>query len=173
VPVYALGDLVPEIDATAWVAAEAVVIGAVSIGPGSTIWPTAVLRGDDGRIVIGAETSVQDGAVLHTLPHQPTTVGDRCTIGHLAHLEGCTVEDDALVGTGAIVLHHAIVGARALVGAGALVPNRMHVPPDTVAVGVPAKVRDGMVVDLEYNQQGAQRYVARGARFRAELRRIG
>jgi carbonic anhydrase/acetyltransferase-like protein (isoleucine patch superfamily) len=173
VPVYALGDLVPAIDPSAWVAAEAVVIGAVTIGPGSTIWPTAVLRGDDGRIVIGAETSVQDGAVLHTLPEQPTTVGDRCTIGHLAHLEGCIVEDDALVGTGAIVLHHAIVGARALVGAGALVPNRMHVPPDTVAIGVPAKVREGMVVDLAHNQRGAQRYVARGARFRAELRRIG
>jgi carbonic anhydrase/acetyltransferase-like protein (isoleucine patch superfamily) len=172
VAVYALGDLVPQIDVSAYVAEEAVVIGAVVIGPRSTIWPSAVLRADDGGIVIGAETSVQDGAVLHTIPEQHTTVGDRVTIGHLAHLEGCIVEDDALVGTGAIVLHHAVVSARSLVGAGALVPNRMVVPPDTVAVGVPAKVREGMVVDLAHNRWGAQRYVARGVRFREELRRI-
>jgi carbonic anhydrase/acetyltransferase-like protein (isoleucine patch superfamily) len=173
VPIYALGDQVPDIHPDAWVADDAVVIGSVTIGAGSTVWPTAVLRGDDGRIVIGAGTSVQDGAVLHTLPHHPTTVGDRCTIGHLAHLEACTIEDDALVGSGAIVLHEAVIGARALVGAGALVPNRMVVPPDVVAVGVPAKVRDGMVVDLAYNAEGARKYVERGARYRAELRRIG
>src|SRR5690242_9939653 len=140
---YALGDVAPQIHADAFVHPDCTVIGNVVIGAGSTIWPQAVLRGDQSRIAIGARTSVQDGAVLHCTRDLETVVGDDCTIGHLAHLEGCVVEDGALVGTGSIVLHRAIVRSGALVGAGAVVPNNMEVPPGAMALGVPAKLREG------------------------------
>ena len=86
--VYALGDLVPTIDSRAYVHPDAVIIGAVTIGPDSSIWPGATLRGDGGEIRIGSRTSVQDNAVLHTTPQWPTVVGDGCVLGHLIHLEG-------------------------------------------------------------------------------------
>ncbi|NDI19314.1 MAG: gamma carbonic anhydrase family protein, partial [Actinobacteria bacterium] len=108
-PLYALGDLVPQVDPTAFVHPDAVVIGDVRIGPQSTIWPGAVLRGDDGHIVIGARTSIQDNTVVHTTPQQPTIVGDDCVIGHIAHLEACTIHDGAQVSSGAVVLHRAVV----------------------------------------------------------------
>ena len=136
---YALGDIVPQIDPEAFVHPEATIIGNVVLGPGVTVWPQAVLRGDQSRIVVGARTSVQDGAVLHCTRELETVVGADCTIGHLAHLEGCIVEDGALVGTGSIVLHRAIVRTGALVGAGAVVPNGMEVPSGAMALGVPAQ----------------------------------
>jgi carbonic anhydrase/acetyltransferase-like protein (isoleucine patch superfamily) len=171
VPIYALGDRVPAIDPTAFVHPEAVLIGAVTIGPESTVWACAVLRGDGAGIHVGARTSVQDGAVLHNTEVYRTTVGDDCTIGHLAHLEGCTVEDGALVGTAAIVLHEAVVSRGALVGANAVVTNRMVVPPGAMALGVPAKIRDG-AADPDQNLRDAQHYVERGRWYRRELRRI-
>ena len=103
--VYALGDLEPTIDSSAYVHPDAVIIGAVTIGALSSIWPGAVLRGDGGEIRIGERTSVQDNAVLHTTPEWPTVVGNGCVLGHLIHLEGCTVEDDVLIGNAAMVLH--------------------------------------------------------------------
>ena len=170
-PVYALGDQVPEIDPSAYIAPEAVVIGSVRIGAEASVWPGAVLRGDDGEIVIGARTSVQDGAIIHTTPFSPTTVGAGCVIGHLAHLEGCTIHDGALVGSGAVVLHRAVVESVALVGAGAVVTNEMVVPSGAMALGVPAKLREG-VVTPELIQMGAQSYVDRAKRYRTELRRL-
>jgi len=143
VPVYALGDLVPHVDPEAFVHPDATVIGAVVIGPESTIWPQAVLRGDSSRIVVGARTSIQDGTVVHTTPGLDTVVGDDCVVGHLAHLEGCTVEDRALIGNGSIVLHRAVIESNALVGAGAVVPNDMRVPAYAMALGVPARVAKG------------------------------
>lgn len=139
--VYRLGDLTPTIHAEAYVHPEAVVIGDVTLGPESSVWPSAVLRGDYGTITIGARTSVQDGTVIHAGPGFPTVVGDGCVIGHLAHLEGCTLEDECLVGSGSVVLHHALVGSGATVGANAVVPNRMEVPPGALALGVPATIR--------------------------------
>jgi len=127
--VYALGDVVPTIDGDAYVHPDATVIGDVSLGPDATVWPHAVLRGDYGSIVVGARTSIQDGTVIHAGPQFPTIVGDGCVVGHLVHLEGCTLEDECLVGSGAVVLHHALVGTGATVGAGAVVPRLMQVPP--------------------------------------------
>jgi carbonic anhydrase/acetyltransferase-like protein (isoleucine patch superfamily) len=170
-PVYALGDIVPSIDAEAFVHPEAVLIGRVTIGPESTVWPGAVLRGDGAGIFIGARTSVQDGAILHNTEALRTVVGDDCTIGHMAHLEGCTIEDGALVGTGSIVLHEAVVGRGALVGANAVVTGRTVVPPGAMALGVPAKIREG-ASDPATNLRDAQFYVARGHRFRREMRRV-
>ena len=144
-PIYALGDQVPDIHPTAYVHPDAVIIGSVTIGAEASIWPGAVLRGDDGEILIGARTSIQDGSVLHTTLFQPTTVGDECVIGHIVHLEGCTIEDGALVGNGSVVLHNAVVRSGALVGANAVVPNGMEVPSGAMALGVPAKIRENAV----------------------------
>ncbi len=170
-PIYALGDDEPQIHPDAYVMPEAVVIGRVVIGPESTVWSGAVLRGDDNTITIGAQTSVQDNAVLHVTEDYPTVVGDRVTIGHLAHLEGCTIEDDALVGTGSIVLHEAVIGSAALVGAGAVVPGRMQVPPGAMALGTPAKIREG-VDTAPLIDPGIQKYIDRGHHFRRALRRL-
>src|SRR4051812_12142974 len=142
---YALGDIVPQIDPDAFVHPDCTIIGNVEIAAGATIWPQAVLRGDQSRIVVGARTSVQDGAVLHCTRTLETVVGSDCTIGHLAHLEGCIVENGALIGTGSIVLHRAIVRSGALVGAGAVVTNDMEVPAGAMALGVPARIREGAV----------------------------
>jgi carbonic anhydrase/acetyltransferase-like protein (isoleucine patch superfamily) len=170
-PIYALGEHVPQIDPLAFVHPEAIVIGKVTIGAESTIWPTAVLRGDGAGIRIGARTSIQDGAVIHNTEVLPTIVGDDCTVGHLAHLEGCTIEDAALVGTASIVLHEAVVGRGALVGANAVVTGRTVVPPGAMALGVPAKIREG-ASDEAQNLRDAQHYVERGRRYRADMRRV-
>jgi carbonic anhydrase/acetyltransferase-like protein (isoleucine patch superfamily) len=171
-PIYALGDQVPEIDPLAYVHPDATVIGSVTIGPESTIWPQAVLRGDYGTITVGARTSIQDGTVLHTTPMDPTVIGDDCVIGHLAHLECCTIEDRSLVGSGSVVLHRAIVRSEALVGANAVVPNDMEVPSRAMALGVPAKLRlDAVDYELMI-ALGAANYVHNGRRYRDELRRI-
>jgi carbonic anhydrase/acetyltransferase-like protein (isoleucine patch superfamily) len=169
--IYALGDSEPSIDPDAYVHPDATVIGNVSIGADSTIWPQTVLRGDYGRIAIGARTSVQDGTVVHCTAELPTIVGDDCVIGHLAHLECCTVLDRSLVGTGSIVLHRAVIESGALVGAGAVVPNGMLVPSGAMALGVPAKLRLD-AVDPEEISRIVEIYVANAGRYRAELRRL-
>jgi carbonic anhydrase/acetyltransferase-like protein (isoleucine patch superfamily) len=170
-PVYALGDAEPRIHPTAYVHPDAVVIGQVEIGAESTVWPTAVLRGDDGRILIGEATSIQDGTIIHTTAFQPTTVGNRCVVGHNVHLEGCIVEDGSLVGSGSVVLHRAIVRAGSLVGANALVPGGMEVPTGAMALGVPARLREDAVTPGQF-EEAVLSYVERGRRFRTELRRI-
>ena len=169
--IYALGDVEPRIDPEAYVHPDATVIGNVTLGAGTTVWPQAVLRGDYGEIVVGARTSVQDGAVLHTTPLLPTIVGDDVVIGHLAHLECCTVHDGALIGTGSIVLHRAVVERGALVGAGAVVPNGVVVPSGAMALGVPAKIRPDSVDSADTLRNAAQ-YVLNGERYRKELRRM-
>jgi carbonic anhydrase/acetyltransferase-like protein (isoleucine patch superfamily) len=170
-PLYALGDSSPDIHPEAFVHPDATIIGNVTVGAESTIWPQAVLRGDYGIIRIGARTSIQDGTVIHTTPRHPTIVGDDCVVGHLAHLECCTVEDGALVGTNSVVLHRALIRSGALVGASALVPNDMEVPARAMALGVPAKLRLD-AVDPDTIAVLAAGYVANGHRFRAELRRL-
>lgn len=168
---YALGDQVPQIDPTAFVHPDAVVIGTVVIGPESSVWPGAVLRGDSGSITIGARTSVQDGCVIHTTDEHHTVIGSDCVIGHLVHLEGCTIEDHCLVGVGSIVLHRAVIRTGAVVAANAVVLNDMEVPSGAVALGVPAKVREGMADDDDITD-GVANYRARAAQYRAGLRRI-
>src|SRR3984885_2564093 len=118
---YALHEERPRIHPDAYVHPEAVLIGEVRLGPGSSVWPGAVIRADNGPIVIGARTSIQDGTVIHTQPMNPTQIGSNCVIGHLVHLEGCVIEDWVLVGSGAIVLERAICRSPSLVGAGAVV----------------------------------------------------
>lgn len=172
--IYRLGDLVPSIDPQAFVHPQAVIIGNVTIGPESTVWPTTVLRGDFGAIEVGARTSVQDGAVVHATEYWPTIVGSDCVIGHLAHLEGCTIEDGALVGSGAIVLHQAIVESGSVVAAGALVPGRTRIPAGAMAMGVPVTIREGAAAARPEIAQGAAAvYIKNGRLYREQLELIG
>jgi len=169
--IYALGDRVPSIDPTAFVHPDAVVIGDVTIGPLSSIWPSAVLRGDYGTIVIGARTSIQDGAVVHAVAEFPTLVGNDCVVGHLAHLEGCVIHDGALVGSGSIVLHLASVHTGATVAAGAVVRNHAVVPEDALAVGVPATIKEN-ASNRAMIEASAAVYVHNATRYQSELRRL-
>lgn len=170
-PIYALGSQEPVIAGDAFVHPDAVIIGSVTIGSESSVWPSAVLRGDEGEIRIGARTSVQDASVLHTTPEIPTVVGDRCVIGHIVHLEACTIDDDVLVGNGSIVLHEVHVESWAIVAANSVVLNGTHVPSGAIAVGSPAVVKEGRA-RRELVTEGVEAYVARAARFRRDLRRI-
>ncbi|HEY7931240.1 MAG TPA: gamma carbonic anhydrase family protein [Acidimicrobiales bacterium] len=168
-PIYALGERVPTIDPTAFIHPDAVVIGDVRVGAESSVWPGAVLRGDYGTIIVGERTSIQDGAVVHAVAEFPTVVGNDCVIGHIAHLEGCTIHDGALVGSGSVVLHHAHVHTGATVAAGAVVRNRTDVPEDALAVGVPAVIKAG-ASDRASIAHGAALYVENARRYRRELR---
>lgn len=170
-PIYALGDRTPTIHPDAYVHPEAVVIGSVTIGAHSSIWPGAVLRGDDGAIIIGERTSIQDGSVLHTTHVLPTVVGNDCVIGHIVHLEGCTIEDGCLIGNGAIVLHRVIVRSGAVVGANSVVLNGLEVPSGALAVGAPAVIKLDKARAAEI-QLGAASYVARAKLYKEKLRRL-
>jgi carbonic anhydrase/acetyltransferase-like protein (isoleucine patch superfamily) len=170
-PIYALGDLVPKIHPDAYVHPDAVVIGQVSIDYAASVWPLAVLRGDFGRIVIGAETSIQDGTIVHADPQHATIVGSRCVVGHNAHLEGCTIGDNCLVGSMSTVLNGACVEPCSLVAAGALVPPWMIVPSGTRAVGVPAAIVPDEI-DLKALKHGVNEYLRNAQRYAGSLRRV-
>ncbi len=169
--VYALGERTPTIHPEAFVHPDAVVIGDVTIGAEASIWPGAVLRGDYGTITVGDRTSIQDGAVIHATSELSTTIGADCVVGHLAHMEGCVIEDGSLVGSGSIVLHEAVVRSGALVGAGAVVSGGTEVPSGGDGLGVPAKIRPD-AVPADAFTQNVQTYVDNGHRYRAELRRL-
>jgi carbonic anhydrase/acetyltransferase-like protein (isoleucine patch superfamily) len=171
VPIYALGSQEPTIDDDAFIHPDAVVIGSVTIGAHSSVWPSAVLRGDEGEIRIGESTSVQDGSVVHTTEDDPTVVGDRCVIGHIVHLEACTIHDDVLVGNGSIVLHRAQVRSWSIVAANSVVLNDTEVPSGAIAAGSPAAIKLDRARP-EMIQEGVQAYVERARRFRSELRRL-
>lgn len=169
--IYAIGDLEPEIHETAFVHPDATVIGNVRLGPQSSVWPQAVVRGDYGSIVIGEASNVQDGAVIHATAELDTTVGAHVVIGHLAHLEGCTIHNRALIGVGSAVLHRAVVEEGATVGAGAVVTNDMVVPAAALAVGVPATIKPNRS-HADAIATMAAVYVHNCSRYRGQLRRI-
>src|SRR5579863_10350964 len=170
-PIYALGEYEPDIDPSAYVHPDAVVIGRVRIGPQASVWPGAVLRGDHGRIEIGARTSVQDGTIVHCTAQWPTLIGRECVVGHNAHLEGCVVEDQCLIGSGAVVLNRAVVRAGALVAAGALVMEGFEVPATALVAGVPATVkRTGISPDIAAANMNT--YLESARRYRSDLRRL-
>jgi carbonic anhydrase/acetyltransferase-like protein (isoleucine patch superfamily) len=171
VPLYALEDLEPDIHPDAYVHPDAVLIGAVKLGAFASIWPCAVIRADNGPITVGERTSVQDGSVIHTTHDDATVIGSGCVIGHMVHLEGCIIEDGALVGNGAIVLVRARVCTGAVVGAQAVVTTGMVVPSGAVAVGVPAKIKEGAARSASI-AANAQSYVDKIARYKPHLRRV-
>jgi carbonic anhydrase/acetyltransferase-like protein (isoleucine patch superfamily) len=155
--------IVPEIHPSVYIAQGAMIIGDVTIGEESSVWFNAVLRGDLDQIRIGARTNIQDGTIVHLDKGFPCIIGDDVTVGHGCIVHGCTVGDGAMLGMGAIVLTGAKIGERAIVGAGALVREGQEIPQETVAVGIPAKVRrDVSAEDLERIRFGTLDYVTRG-----------
>ena len=158
----------PQIDANAWVAESAVVIGNVQMAKGSSLWPTAVARGDLEQISIGAGSNVQDGAVLHGDPGQPVRVGADVTVGHRAVIHGARLEDGCLVGIGAIVLNGVTVGAGALVAAGSVVTK--DVPPGTLVMGAPAAVKRELSPEAIDEQRCHARRYAQLAASHAQIR---
>jgi carbonic anhydrase/acetyltransferase-like protein (isoleucine patch superfamily) len=173
VPVYALDDLVPAIDPEAYVHPDAVIIGNVTLGPGASVWPGAVLRGDTGPIRVGDRTNIQDGAIVHTTREWPTLIGADCVVGHRAHLEGCVVEDGCLIGSGSLVLNRARVQAGGVVAAAALVREDMMVPAGALAVGVPATIRaEAGRRQQEWIARAVKNYLRLAEQHRAGTRRI-
>jgi carbonic anhydrase/acetyltransferase-like protein (isoleucine patch superfamily) len=160
----------PTIGADVFLAPTAVLIGDVRVGDRSSVWFGAVLRGDLSRIEIGERCSIQDTAVIHCAVELPTLIGDEVTVGHGALLEGCTIEDGAVIGMGASVLQHARVGRRTMIAAGGVVPERMQVAPGVLAAGVPVSERKELSgsaarwseMAVEDYQELRRRYLAAG-----------
>ena len=168
---YALDDLLPDVDDSAWLAPGCHVLGRVALAARVSIWFGAVLRGDNEPIVVGEGTNIQENAVLHTDMGAPLTVGANCTVGHKAMLHGCTIGDGSLIGMGATVLNCARIGRNCLIGAGALVTEGKEIPDGSLVMGVPARVirplDDAALAGLA---RSAENYAANAARFRAGLR---
>lgn len=158
--VQAVGDRRPQIADTAWVAPGATVVGAVTLAEGVSVWYNSVLRADTDPISIGEGSNIQDLSVMHADPGFPCTVGAGVSVGHRAVLHGCTVEDDVLIGMGAVVLNGARIGRGSLVAAGAVVLGGTEVPPGSLVAGVPAKVRRELTdEELAENRRSAAHYV--------------
>jgi carbonic anhydrase/acetyltransferase-like protein (isoleucine patch superfamily) len=171
--VYRLQDRLPQIGPGAWVAPGAQVIGRVTLGARTSVWFGAVVRGDNDSIVIGDDTNIQDGAVLHTDDGIPLTVGERVTIGHQAMLHGCTVGDGSLIGIQAVVLNNAVIGRECLVGAGALVTEGKSFPDGVLIIGSPAKMARALTAEERQSlRKAAAHYVARSDLFRNQLQII-
>src|SRR5258705_9075068 len=166
--IAALGERRPIVDPTAWVADSAVVVGDVIVGPESSLWFHAVVRGDVERVRIGARTNVQDNATVHVTRDQwPTIVGDGVTVGHNAVLHGCTVGDHCLIGIGAIVLDGAVLERECLIGAGAVVTPGTHIPTRSLVLGQPARVVRPLGDDeIAHLHRSAAGYVERLALYR-------
>lgn len=166
--VLPFGDQTPRIAADVFVAATAVVIGDAEIGPGSSIWFGAVVRGDVNSIRIGARTNVQDGTVVHvTHDGHSTAIGDGVTIGHVAIIHACTIEDSCLIGMGSCVMDGAVIEAGAMVAAGALVTPGKRIPTGQLWAGRPAKhMRDLGAQDIAEIEDSARHYAALAQRYR-------
>ena len=155
------------VDPTAFIHSTAFVCGDVTLGPRSSVWPGAVIRADSAPVLIGESSNVQDGVVIHVDPGLPCTIGARVTIGHRAVVHGATVEDDSLIGIGAIVLNRVVVGRGSLVGAGAVCSEGMVIPPNSLVVGIPARVVRPVDEALRNRiAAGAAAYVALSERHR-------
>lgn len=155
------------VSAEAWLAPNATVVGSVSIGPEASVWFGAVIRGDVEPIEIGAGTNVQDLACLHSDPGLACRLGARVTVGHGAIVHGCHVEDEVLIGMGAILLNGARIGTNSIVGAGALVTEGKQIPPRCLVVGTPARiVRELTDQDIEKIRQGAAHYIDAARQYR-------
>jgi carbonic anhydrase/acetyltransferase-like protein (isoleucine patch superfamily) len=170
---YKLGDVSPTMAASAYVAPSASIIGKVVLADHSSVWFGATLRGDNETISIGADSNVQDGAVLHTDPGLPLMVGAHVSVGHQAMLHGCTIGEGSLIGIQAVVLNAAVIGRGCLVGAGAVITERKVFADGTLILGTPAKVvRELTAEERENLLKVAANYAARGAYYRSHLQPI-
>lgn len=173
--IYALGDDTPQIDDSAYAADSATIIGKVILAKDASVWPQAVLRGDNGeRIEVGERSNIQDGAILHTDPGFTLSIGEDVSVGHQAMLHGCSVGGGTLIGIQAVVLNGASIGRNCLVGAGAVVTERKVFPDNSLIVGAPAKVlRELSEGEIAGMRRNAADYVERGRRYRVQLKRVG
>lgn len=168
---YTLEDRVPRIAEDAWVAPSASVIGTVTLGARASVWFNSVLRGDIDQIVIGEDSNIQDGSVLHTDAGIPLHVGRGSTVGHKVMLHGCEIGDNSLIGIGAVVLNRVRIGDNCIIAAGALVTEGKHFPNGVMIMGAPAKiVREVSPPEIQMLQFMARHYVQNAARFRAQLK---
>lgn len=171
--IYGLGEVRPTLAADVYVAPGAHVIGRVTLGPRVSIWFGAVLRGDNDPIVIGADSNVQDGAMVHADPGVPTTIGRGVTIGHHAIVHGATVGDNSLIGMGATLLNRAVIGADSIVGANALVTEGKAFPAGSLIVGSPARVLRPLTdTEIAGLRVSAATYVANARRYADGLRPV-
>lgn len=172
--IYQLGEHSPEIDASAYVADTATVVGKVTLKANASVWFGASIRGDNERITIGANSNVQENTVMHTDMGFPMTIGDNVTIGHACMLHGCTIGDGALIGIQAVVLNGAKIGKGCLVGAGALVTEGKEFPDNMLIIGSPAKAVRALTEDDVARMKGAaDSYVKRSQLFKSQLKKIG
>jgi len=171
---FELGGRRPKVHPDAYIAPTAVLIGDVEVEKGASVWFGAVLRADEATIRVGEGANVQDNAVIHCAVGLPTVIEKNATVGHSAQLEGCVVEQGALVGMGATMLQRSRLGKGSMLAAGAVLQEGMHIPPGQLAAGVPARVKkpiDGS--SNEWVNSSAQHYRERAVRYRAELRSTG
>ena len=168
---FELGGLRPQVHPDAYIAPTAVLIGDVHIAAGASVWFGAVLRGDEAPITVGEGANIQDNVVIHCAENLPTIIESNATVGHAAQLEGCVVEQGALVGMGATMLQRSRLGKGSMLAAGAVLEEGEHIPPGQMAAGVPARIKkplDGS--SQRWVATSAQHYRDRAIRYRAELR---
>ena len=171
--IYALADIRPQIDDSAWVAPDANVIGNIVLSAQSSVWFGSTLRGDNERIEVGEGSNVQENCVFHTDAGFPLTIGRNCTIGHKVMLHGCTIGDNSLVGMGATILNGAKIGKNCLIGAGALITENKEIPDGSLVMGAPGKVvRQLDEKTIQMLTASAQHYAENAARFRQDLKQI-
>jgi len=171
---YRLREHAPQVPASAYVAAEASLIGRVTLGERASVWFGAVARGDNEPITIGDESNVQEGAVLHADPGFPLVIGRRVTVGHQAMVHGCTIGDGSLIGIQAVVMNGAVIGRDSIVGAGAIVTEGKRFPERSLILGAPAKVvRELTPEQTQRIRAAALHYVDNAERHRSGLRKVG
>ncbi len=160
----------PEVDPTAFVAPDAVLLGSVKVGPRASVFPGCVVRGDIERIEIGEGSNVQDGTVIHLADDLPVTIGKYCTIGHRAMIHACTIEDGCLIGMSATIIDGAVIGAGSIVGAGSLVTKGTKIPPNSLVFGSPAKViRPLTAEEIGTGRRMAEKYTVVAATLKKKL----
>ena len=165
--IYNLEKNVPEISADSWVAPNAIIIGKVKLEKNSSIWFNAVLRGDIEKIVIGENSNIQDGSVLHTDPGYPLTVGKGVTVGHMVMLHGCEISDDTLIGIGSTILNKAKIGKNCIIGANTLVTENKVIPDNSLVLGSPGKVVRKVTEDeIKVIRENAKHYVTNSKRYK-------
>lgn len=172
--IYSIGDRKVVLQGDHFIAENATVIGSVVVEDNASIWFQAVVRGDNDLIIIGRNSNVQDGAILHTDPGIPLVIGAQVTVGHLAMLHGCTIGDGTLVGIKSVILNHAVVGKGCLIGANALITEGKEIPDGSLVMGSPARIiRSLNEQETAGLERSARRYVDNARRYREQLRAMG
>jgi carbonic anhydrase/acetyltransferase-like protein (isoleucine patch superfamily) len=174
-PLYAIDDIQPELPDSQdfWIAPDATLIGRVRLKQHASVWFGAVLRGDNDWITVGENSNVQDLSVIHTDPHQPTTIGRNVTVGHKVILHSCTIGDGSLIGMGSVILNRTTIGKNCLIGANTLIPEGKEIPDGSMVIGQPGRVvRTLTEAQLAMLKASAEVYVLNYQRFRDRLKQI-